>query len=65
MDKETWEMDDYRKMASMVSVYGWAVDEQPLTGTLKRPYSKKQNANESLDDYAKTIRPENLAQEKI
>jgi hypothetical protein len=22
MDKETWEMDDYRKMASMVSVYG-------------------------------------------
>jgi hypothetical protein len=37
MDKETWEMDDYRKMASMAQFMVGAVEQPPLVCTLEGP----------------------------
>jgi hypothetical protein len=49
MDKETWEMDDYRKMALWLSLWLELLEEQPLTGMLlEEGLTVKQNANEEF-----------------
>jgi hypothetical protein len=50
MDKDTtWEMEDYRKMASMAQFMVELPEELPLVGTLHEElYNKTRVANEEL-----------------
>jgi hypothetical protein len=49
MDKDTtWEMEDYRKMASMAQFMVELPEELPLVRYTRNSYNKKQVANEEL-----------------
>jgi hypothetical protein len=62
MDKDTtWEMEDYRKMASMAQFMVELPEELPLVGTHTRnSYNKNKVANEELGDFSKTVKPAKL-----
>jgi hypothetical protein len=57
MDKDTtWEMEDYRKMASMLSSWLELPEELPLVGTYRTLTTKTRVANEELG-FSKTVKP--------
>jgi hypothetical protein len=66
MNKETWEMEDYRKMASMAQFMVGAVGGAAANryATRKGLTVKTKAANEGLEDFAKTITPGNIAEAK-
>jgi hypothetical protein len=60
MDKDTtWEMEDYRKMASMAQFMVGLPEELPLVGTLHEGTYKQNKANEKLDFFLKLLNRQN------